>query len=76
MFLGSRVRPVRKADNLTAICGILNNSALQVSTACCGDSFTFFFAFYDLNYIPTTSGGKNLKRNYIWGYANTTVVER
>jgi hypothetical protein len=26
MFLGSKVRLVRRADNLTAICGILNIS--------------------------------------------------
>jgi hypothetical protein len=52
MFLGRRARPVRKADNLTAICGIFN-----ISTACYGDSFTFAFIFYDFNYTPTTLGG-------------------
>jgi hypothetical protein len=49
MFLGGRAPPVRKAD-LTAICEpiILTLcdqylTALQVSTACYGDSFTFLY---------------------------------
>jgi hypothetical protein len=29
---------------------------------------------YNLNYTPTTLGGTELKRNYIWGYANKKNV--
>jgi hypothetical protein len=52
MFLGSRALPVHRADNLATFCepivqcGILNISqltTLYASTACYGDSFTFFF---------------------------------
>jgi hypothetical protein len=37
MFLGSKVRLVRKADNLTAI--------YEQASACYGDSFTLAFYF-------------------------------
>jgi hypothetical protein len=49
---GGKVRPARKADNLTAICEpiVLKMwepqplTALWAPTACDRDSFTFFFA--------------------------------
>jgi hypothetical protein len=56
MFLRSRFRPVRRADNLTAICQQTvytmwdprDLTTLQASTACYGDSFIYFyFAFID-----------------------------
>jgi hypothetical protein len=48
MFLGSRERPVRRADNLTAICELIlwtmwnprHLTTLYASTVCYGDSFT------------------------------------
>jgi hypothetical protein len=50
MFLGSRARPVRRADNLTAICEPIvytmwdpqHLTTLQASTACYEDSFTLW----------------------------------
>jgi hypothetical protein len=50
MFLGSKVKPVRKADNLTAIFepivytmwDILHLTTLLVCTACYGDGFAFY----------------------------------
>jgi hypothetical protein len=53
MFLGSKVRPVRRADNLTAICKQIvytmwehqHLTTLQVPTVCYGDSFTLLL-FY------------------------------
>jgi hypothetical protein len=38
MFLGSKVRPVRKADNLAAMCG---NEGYLISDICYGDSLIF-----------------------------------
>jgi hypothetical protein len=54
MFLGSKARLVRRADNLTAICEPIvytmwdpqHLTTLSASKACYGDSFTFFFYFY------------------------------
>jgi hypothetical protein len=50
MFLGTRVRPVRKADNLTAIYEPIvytlwdqHLTTLEASTACYEDSFTFYY---------------------------------
>jgi hypothetical protein len=51
MFLGSRARPVRRADNLTTIreptvytiWDPQHLTTLLASTACQGDSLTFFF---------------------------------
>jgi hypothetical protein len=48
MFLGSRALPVRRADNLAAICeptiwtvwDPYHLTTLKASTACYGDSFT------------------------------------
>jgi hypothetical protein len=53
MFLGSRARPVRRADNLTAICDPIvgttwdprHLTTLQASTAYYGDSFIVLLAF-------------------------------
>jgi hypothetical protein len=53
MFLGSRARPVRGADNLTTICEPIiwtmwdpqHLATLSASTACYGDSFTLFSMF-------------------------------
>jgi hypothetical protein len=50
MFLGSKVRPVRRADNLTAICAPSvktmwdpqHLTTLKASTVCYGDSFTLW----------------------------------
>jgi hypothetical protein len=50
MFLGSRARPARKADNLTAICEPIvytmwdprRLTPLYTSTACYRDSFTIY----------------------------------
>jgi hypothetical protein len=57
MFLGGTARPVFKADNLTAICQPIfwtvwdpqHLTALQASTACYGNIFTFFI-FYLYEY--------------------------
>jgi hypothetical protein len=51
---GSKRRPARKTDNLTAICGPIVQKMLQsrrlttlwAYTACYRDSFTFFTSFY------------------------------
>jgi predicted transglutaminase-like protease len=53
MFLGSRGRPVRRADNLTAICEPIvqtmwnpqHVTTLWSSRSCYGDSFTLLY-FY------------------------------
>jgi hypothetical protein len=48
MFLIIRVRPVRKADNLTTICHPTVQTMWnpkQASTACYGDSFTYSVSF-------------------------------
>jgi hypothetical protein len=53
MFLGSKARPVRRADNLTSICepnvwtyGILNISQPYMAPRpVTGDSFSFFTFF-------------------------------
>jgi hypothetical protein len=59
MFLRSKVQRVSRADNLTAIyeaiveqCGILNISQpyRPASTACYGDSFTFFLLYRSLEH--------------------------
>jgi hypothetical protein len=50
MFLGSKVRRVRKADNLNTICELIvwtmwdprHLATLQASTGCYGDSFTLW----------------------------------
>jgi hypothetical protein len=46
MFLGSKARPVCRADNITAISETMwdpqDRTNLQTSTACYGDSFTIW----------------------------------
>jgi hypothetical protein len=50
---GSKGRPTRKVDNLTAICKLIVKQmwelrrlkTLWASTACCGDGFTFYFIY-------------------------------
>jgi hypothetical protein len=50
MFLESRVRPAHTADNFTAICELTvytvwdpqHLTTMYTSTACYGNSFTFF----------------------------------
>jgi hypothetical protein len=55
MFLASRARPVRKADNLTAVCEPIGYTMwdpqhLTKSTASYGDSFSLLlFTFLRLN---------------------------
>jgi hypothetical protein len=61
MFLGSRARPVRRAENLAAICEPVvwtmwdphNLTTIQAFPACYGDSFTFtsFICTSFLRYI-------------------------
>jgi hypothetical protein len=54
MFLGSRERLAREADNLAAICEPIvktmwdpqHLTTLYTSTVCYGDSFTFLLHFY------------------------------
>jgi hypothetical protein len=54
MFLGSKVRQVRRADNLTAICEPIvytmwdpRDLTIQLfSTACYRDNFTFFYFYF------------------------------
>jgi hypothetical protein len=43
MFLGSIARPVRRADNRTAICGPIVYVTLQTSTASYGESFALLY---------------------------------
>jgi hypothetical protein len=56
IFLGNRARPVRRAENLTAVCEptvwniweTQHLTNLQASTSCYADSFTFNVFYFTL----------------------------
>jgi hypothetical protein len=75
MFLGSKVQPVRGADNLTTIYEPIvwrmwdpqHLRTLQASTACHGNSFTLLSHMYSVELFKKSANGTptNTKGRYV-----------